>query len=243
MALRRRSGSTSATSTAPCWRGWRWCRCRASSTAGAASGGCWGCCWSCCCSATAPTPSSATPTASSRWCWRCSPCSCRRRCWRRGGGVPAAGPLAAGFAALALGVVAIGYPVQRHYLDERFRNELASESIPGMHLDSAYRWARDLEDARIGLAGTSAGLRPVRLLRHRSLQPRRLPRRRRGRTAPSTRSPPAPASAPPSTPPISTTWSPPPSSTSSTPSSRFAPPRRAGCGARPLRCRCSAVAR
>ncbi len=62
-----------------------------------------------------------------------------------------------GFAALALAVVAIGYPLQRHYLDERFRNEVAAESIPGMNLDSAYRWARGLEDTRIGLAGTSAG--------------------------------------------------------------------------------------
>jgi hypothetical protein len=67
------------------------------------------------------------------------------------------GLVAGGFAALALAVVAIGYPVQRHYLDERFRNEAAAESIPGMHLDSAYRWARGLEDARIGLAGTTAG--------------------------------------------------------------------------------------
>jgi len=63
----------------------------------------------------------------------------------------------AGFAALALIVVAIGYPLQRHYLDQRFANEVASESIPGMHLDSAYRWARGVEDARIGLVGTSAG--------------------------------------------------------------------------------------
>ncbi|MEX2105736.1 MAG: hypothetical protein WD810_02450 [Solirubrobacterales bacterium] len=67
------------------------------------------------------------------------------------------GIVAAGFAALALAVVAIGYPVQRHYLDERFRNEVADESIPGMNLDSAYRWARDVGDARIGLAGTTAG--------------------------------------------------------------------------------------
>ncbi|HEY4778451.1 MAG TPA: hypothetical protein VIH47_02525, partial [Solirubrobacterales bacterium] len=44
------------------------------------------------------------------------------------------GTVAAGFAVLALAVVAIGYPVQRHYLDERFRNEVADESIPGMHL-------------------------------------------------------------------------------------------------------------
>jgi hypothetical protein len=67
------------------------------------------------------------------------------------------GIVAGGFAALALAVVAIGYPLQRHYLDERFRNEVAAESIPGMHLDSAYRWARGIRDARIGLAGTTAG--------------------------------------------------------------------------------------
>ena len=67
------------------------------------------------------------------------------------------GIVAGGFAVLALVVVAIGYPLQRHYLDERFRNEVAAESIPGMHLDSAYRWARGLEDTRIGLAGTTAG--------------------------------------------------------------------------------------
>jgi hypothetical protein len=65
--------------------------------------------------------------------------------------------VAGGFAALALATVAIGYPLQRHYLDERFRNEVADEGIPGMHLDSAYRWARGIEDARIGLAGTTAG--------------------------------------------------------------------------------------
>jgi hypothetical protein len=62
-----------------------------------------------------------------------------------------------GFAALAVAVLALGYPVQRHYLDHRFRNEVADEAIPGMNLDSAYRWARGIEDARIGLAGTSAG--------------------------------------------------------------------------------------
>ena len=67
------------------------------------------------------------------------------------------GVVVGGFAALALAVVAIGYPVQRHYLQERFRNEVAGESIPGMDLDSAYRWARDISDARIGLAGTTAG--------------------------------------------------------------------------------------
>jgi hypothetical protein len=67
------------------------------------------------------------------------------------------GIVAGGFAVLALVVIAIGYPLQRHYLDQRFRNEVAAESIPGMHLDSAYRWARGIEDARIGLVGTTAG--------------------------------------------------------------------------------------
>jgi len=66
--------------------------------------------------------------------------------------------LAGGAAALLLALVAIGYPLQRHYLEHRFANGgSAGESIPGMHLDSAYRWARGLEDARIGLAGTTAG--------------------------------------------------------------------------------------
>jgi predicted membrane channel-forming protein YqfA (hemolysin III family) len=67
------------------------------------------------------------------------------------------GVVIGGAVALALAVLAIGYPLQRHYLDERFRNEVAAESIPGMHLDSAYRWARNTSDARIGLAGTTAG--------------------------------------------------------------------------------------
>ncbi len=60
--------------------------------------------------------------------------------------------------AFVLVVVAIGYPVQRHYLDSRFANDgPEQEWIPGMDLDSAYRWARGVEDSRIGLAGTSAG--------------------------------------------------------------------------------------
>jgi hypothetical protein len=65
--------------------------------------------------------------------------------------------LAGGVVALALGVVAIGYPVQRHYLDSRFANNVAGERIPGMDLDSAYSWARGVNHARIGLAGTTAG--------------------------------------------------------------------------------------
>ncbi|HKB52124.1 MAG TPA: hypothetical protein VKC63_11955 [Solirubrobacterales bacterium] len=66
-------------------------------------------------------------------------------------------PTIAGFAALALAIVAIGYPVQRDYLHDRFLNADPETSIPGMHLDFAYRWARGVSDARIGLAGTTAG--------------------------------------------------------------------------------------
>ena len=66
------------------------------------------------------------------------------------------GIVTGGSVALALAIVAVGYPVQRHYLEERFRNEVAAEAIPGMNLDFAYRWARGIEDARIGLAGTTA---------------------------------------------------------------------------------------
>jgi hypothetical protein len=61
-------------------------------------------------------------------------------------------------AALVVLLVAIGYPLQRHYLENRFANDgTADEQIPGMHLNSAYRWARGVEGARIGLAGTTAG--------------------------------------------------------------------------------------
>jgi hypothetical protein len=74
--------------------------------------------------------------------------------WSRG---VSRGALAGGFAVLALLVVAIGYPVQRDYLRDRFANESPDTSIPGMRLDSAYRWARNVSDARIGLAGTTAG--------------------------------------------------------------------------------------
>jgi len=66
--------------------------------------------------------------------------------------------LAATAAGLLVCLVAIGYPVQRHYLENRFANDgPAEERIPGMDLDTAYKWARGIEDARIGLAGTSAG--------------------------------------------------------------------------------------
>jgi hypothetical protein len=66
----------------------------------------------------------------------------------------ARGVVIGGFAALALLVLALGYPLQRHYLRDRFGPE---SEIPGMRLDSAYQWARNQSDARIGIAGTTAG--------------------------------------------------------------------------------------
>jgi|GEM_PF-134174 len=67
------------------------------------------------------------------------------------------GLVLAGFVALGLALLAIGYPVQRDYLRDRYVNANPQTAIPGMHLDSAYRWARGVHDSRIGLAGTTAG--------------------------------------------------------------------------------------
>jgi hypothetical protein len=70
-----------------------------------------------------------------------------------GGGSPAVAGLA-GLLALVLLLSAIGYPLQRHYLRGRFA---AGSEIPGLQMEAAYHWARDTSDARIGLAGTTAG--------------------------------------------------------------------------------------
>src|SRR5436305_5303747 len=60
--------------------------------------------------------------------------------------------------ALLVAAAAIGYPLQRHYLEARFANTGSTEEqIPGMDLNKAYRWARGVEGARIGLVGTTAG--------------------------------------------------------------------------------------
>jgi hypothetical protein len=64
------------------------------------------------------------------------------------------GVLLGGFAALLLLIATLGYPLQRHYLRDRFG---PGSEIPGLQLDSAYLWARDKSDQRIGLAGTTAG--------------------------------------------------------------------------------------
>jgi hypothetical protein len=80
-----------------------------------------------------------------------------------GGGFPAVtGPagqrrtslVLSGFIALILLILAIGYPLQRDYLRDRFA---PGSDVPGLHLDSAYQWARDKSDTRIGLVGTTAG--------------------------------------------------------------------------------------
>src|SRR4051794_7743718 len=66
--------------------------------------------------------------------------------------------LTAAVSGLLIAVVAIGYPMQRHYLEGRFANTgSAEEQIPSMDLDKAYRWARGVDHARIGLAGTTDG--------------------------------------------------------------------------------------
>jgi hypothetical protein len=64
------------------------------------------------------------------------------------------GVVLGGFAALALLVAAIGYPLQRDYLRDRFA---PGSGIPGMELEHGYEWARGVDDARVGLAGTTAG--------------------------------------------------------------------------------------
>ena len=58
--------------------------------------------------------------------------------------------LAAAAVVVLLAAVAIGYPVQRHYLRERYANP--SFSAPG--LNAAFAWARDVSGARIATTST-----------------------------------------------------------------------------------------
>jgi hypothetical protein len=53
-------------------------------------------------------------------------------------------------AAAVLVAVAVGYPVERHYLQNRYRDP--SFTTPG--LDAAFAWARDVSDARIATTST-----------------------------------------------------------------------------------------
>jgi hypothetical protein len=81
----------------------------------------------------------------------------RKRLFPAGPAGRRAWSLAVPFVALGIAILAVGYPVQRDYLRDRYLNDDPATSIPGMRLDSAYRWARGVRDARIGLAGTTAG--------------------------------------------------------------------------------------
>ena len=138
----------------------------------------------------APTPSCATPRASSASCSAALvvlvPAALL---YMRGPVAPPAARSLAGFAALALAVVAIGYPIQRHYLRDRFLNAVAATSIPGMNLDSAYRWARGIErlpasasPAPPPASSSTASTAPTSPTASSTWAPR-------ARTAPSTRSP------------------------------------------------------
>jgi hypothetical protein len=59
------------------------------------------------------------------------------------------GPLAVGVLAL-LAVIALGYPIQRHYLENRYANP--SFTAPG--LNAAFKWADPLSDTRIATTST-----------------------------------------------------------------------------------------
>ncbi len=52
--------------------------------------------------------------------------------------------------ALLLAVIAIGYPVQRHYLQNRYANP--TFAAPG--LNTAFKWANQISDARIATTST-----------------------------------------------------------------------------------------
>jgi hypothetical protein len=62
----------------------------------------------------------------------------------------APGILAAVGALVALVAIAIGYPVQRHYLESRYKDP--NFTAPG--LNAAFAWARNISDARIATTST-----------------------------------------------------------------------------------------
>jgi hypothetical protein len=66
-----------------------------------------------------------------------------RRSQRRGWGV-------AGVVVGVLALVAVGYPVQRHYLERRY----ADPSFSASGLDAAFKWAQGVTDARIATTST-----------------------------------------------------------------------------------------
>jgi len=55
-----------------------------------------------------------------------------------------------GIAAVLVAAIAIGYPVQRHYLRNRYANP--TFAAPG--LNAAFKWANDVSNARIATTST-----------------------------------------------------------------------------------------
>jgi len=77
----------------------------------------------------------------------------RRKTQRRPGAPPhdrTRGPSALGALAVLLLAIAIGYPVQRHYLDNRYANP--TFAAPG--LNAAFEWADEISNARIATTST-----------------------------------------------------------------------------------------
>ncbi len=79
--------------------------------------------------------------------------------WLLGG--PGRGRRALAVASLLAVIVAVGYPVQRHYFDNRYRANLAPPlDNPGFRASSQWKliqaWARDQRNIRIGIYGTPA---------------------------------------------------------------------------------------
>jgi hypothetical protein len=60
------------------------------------------------------------------------------------------GPLALAAVGVLAAVVALGYPIQRHYLERRYADP--SFTTPG--LNAAFAWAQDITDARIATTST-----------------------------------------------------------------------------------------
>ena len=136
--------------------------------------------------------------------------------------VPGREALAAGLALVALPIVVAGYAVQNDYLRDRY-----SGGDPRAELDASYHWADGVSDARIGLAGTTAGVLQYGYY-GADLRTASSTWASAARTAPSTRSPTAPASAKRWTRRTSTTSSPRRSSTTYAPPSRSSRRRQGG---------------
>ena len=98
-----------------------------------------------------PLPPLRAAARGPRWCWSRPALLRARVAAPRRGASPAASPLWPSPSRDRLPAAA---RLPRRSLPQR---RSPRRAIPGMDLDSAYRWARGVDDARIGLAGTTAG--------------------------------------------------------------------------------------